>query len=73
VNHKVTKSVNRDSETDEKKIIDSAFNPEVKKNDTGHCKNDKKDVIALKDVSVFRLMMVGVEIPHETMHHVFMS
>jgi hypothetical protein len=73
VNHTITKSVKCDSKSNEKQIIDSALNSVVKKDDTGNGKNDKKDVIAFKNVLVFGLVMIGMEIPHQAVHHVFMS
>jgi hypothetical protein len=45
----------------------------VKKNDTWQSKNHKKDVISFENVGIFGLVMIGVEIPHRTVHNVLMS
>ncbi|GEC73060.1 hypothetical protein FFL01_25990 [Flavobacterium flevense] len=73
MDQEITNSVNGDTEAYEKQIVDAALNSVIKKNDAGNGKNDKKNVVAFKHVFVFRLMMVFMKIPHESVHDVFMS
>jgi len=72
VNHKITESVKCDSQSDEKQIIHSALYAKVEKNDAGKGKNHEENVISFENISVFRLVMIGMKIPHQTVHNVFM-
>ena len=50
VNHEITKSINGDSESNEKQIVDSAFYSIIKKHDARNGKNDKKNIISFKNM-----------------------
>lgn len=71
VNHKIAKTIDGDSQSNEKQIIDSALYTIVKKDDAGNGKNDKKDVVALKNMLIFGLVMIGVKVPHQAVHDIF--
>jgi len=72
VNQKVTGTVKRNAASNKKQIIESALNTKVKQDDTRNRKNDKENIIALKSMLVFWLMMIGVKIPHKSVHYIFM-
>ena len=72
VNHKITDSVKCDSKSNEKQMIHSALYPKIKKNDARYGKNDKENIVSFENISVLRLVMIGVKIPHKTVHYVFM-
>jgi hypothetical protein len=71
--HKIAKPIGSNTKTDKKQIIHSSLHAKIKKYNTGNGKNYKKYIVALECMSVFGLVMVGVKIPHEPMHDVFMS
>jgi hypothetical protein len=73
MHHEIAKSVKSDSHGYEKKIIHATLYPEVKKNNTRNGKNHKKNVVAFKNMGVFRLVMIGMKIPHQSVHDVFMG
>ena len=69
MNHEITKSINGNSKANEKQIIESAFDSIIKKDDTRNGKNDKKDIVAFKNVLIFRLVMISMDmmLEHATM------
>jgi hypothetical protein len=73
VYREIAKTVKGNAQTNEKFVVHTSFYPEVKKDDAGYGKNDKKDVIALKNTCIFRLMMIGMKIPHQAVHNVFVG
>jgi hypothetical protein len=54
-------------------MIYTTLYAEVKKNNTRNGKNHKKDVVAFKNMGIFGLVMVGMKIPHQSVHDVFMG
>jgi hypothetical protein len=72
MNHEITESVKCDSESDEKKIAHPLLYAIVKKNDAGCGKNHKEDIIPFENISIFGLVMIGMKIPHQTMHYILM-
>jgi hypothetical protein len=64
MNHEITKSIKSDAESNEKKIVHSALNAKVKKHNAGQRKNHKKDIVALKNICVLRLVVIRMKIPH---------
>lgn len=71
MDQEITQAVEHDTKADKKFVIQAALYSVVKQGDAWRCKNDKKDVVAFKDIGIFRLVMIGVEIPHRSVHHVF--
>jgi hypothetical protein len=71
VNHKIAKTICGDSAGNEKQIIESTLNAKIKKCNARNSKNDKENIVALKSVFVFWLMVICVKIPHQSMHNVF--
>ncbi len=70
VNQKITYSISGNATCYKKQIIETALDSKVKKNDAWNGENDKKDIITLKSMFVFWLVMICVEIPHQPMHNV---
>jgi hypothetical protein len=64
VYHKIAKSVERNTQSDEKQVVKMSCRAKVKKHDTGNGKNDKKDVVSFKNIGIFGLVMVGMKVPH---------
>jgi hypothetical protein len=73
VNHEIAKTISCDTQRDEKQIIHSSLHTKIEKHDAGSSKNDKKYIVALKCMLVFGLVMVGVKIPHESVHNVLVG
>jgi hypothetical protein len=73
MNHKIANAIKRDAASDEKQIIHSALNTKIKKYNTGNGKNDKENVVSLKGMFVFWLVVISVKIPHESVHNVFVG
>jgi hypothetical protein len=73
MHHEIAKSVKGDSQSYEKKIVHPSFYSEVKKNNTRNGKNHKKDIVAFEHMGVLGLVMVGMKIPHQSVHDVFVS
>src|SRR3970040_1409453 len=71
--HEITKSVKCDPESDEKQIVHAALYAKVKKSDAGCCENHKKDIVSFENVGIFGLVMIGMEIPHRSVHNVLVS
>tara|TARA_R110000868_G_scaffold36900_4_gene130494 strand:- start:593 stop:859 length:267 start_codon:yes stop_codon:yes gene_type:complete len=72
VNHKITKPIGSDSQSNEKQIIDAALDTKIKKSDAGDGKNDKENVVPFKRMGIFRLVMIFVKIPHQAVHNILM-
>jgi hypothetical protein len=72
VNHEITESVKCDSESNEKQIIHTALHAKVEKNDAGKGKNHKENIISFENICIFWLVMIGMKIPHQTVHNVLM-
>jgi len=68
--HKVADSVKCYAAGDKKQIIESTLNTKIKKHNTWNGKNDKENIITLKSMFVFGLMMICVKIPHESVHNI---
>lgn len=73
MNQKIADAVKSYAQTNEKKIIDSALDPIIKKDDAGNGKNDEENIVAFENMGIFGLVMVGMKIPHQSVHHVFMG
>ena len=73
MNHEIAKSVKCESQAYEKKIVDPSFHAIVKKHDAGYGENHKENIVPLENSSVFRLVVIGVKIPHQTVHNILMS
>jgi len=73
VHDKITQAVSKNSQANEKSVIETGFCPKIKQEDAGNGKNHEKQIVALKNMGVFRLVMVFVQIPQKTVHHKFMS
>lgn len=71
VHDKITQSVGKNSQTDEEAVIKTGLCPKIKQQNTGNGKNHEKQIIALENMGVFRLVVIGVQIPQKTVHHVF--
>ena len=41
-------------------MIHSALYPKIKKNDARYGKNDKENIVSFENISVLRLVMIGV-------------
>jgi hypothetical protein len=72
VYHEIAKTVKCDSESNEEQIVHASFYAKIKKNDTRCGKNHKKDIVSFENVGIFGLVMIGVKIPHQSMHNIFM-
>jgi hypothetical protein len=73
VNGEIGKAVASNAQTYKKEVIKTSIGTEVKKYDAGYGKNDKENIISLKNMGVFGLVMVCVKIPHKTVHHIFVG
>jgi hypothetical protein len=72
VHQKIGCAIGHDSEAYEKTKIESGLCTEKHEQKTRNGKNDKKEVIALEGL-MLRIVVVIMEIPHESVHHVFMG
>jgi hypothetical protein len=64
MNHEIRKSIGCNSKSDEEQIVNSSFNAIVEKHDTRHGKKSQKISLRSKNISVLRLMMIFMKIPH---------
>jgi uncharacterized membrane protein len=71
VHNKITQSVSKNSQSNEKLVVKTSFCPKIKQQNTGYGKNHEKQIIALENMGVFGLVMVGMQIPQKTVHHKF--
>lgn len=73
MNHKIAKSIEHNSESNEKQVIHTTLHAKIEKYDTWQSKNHEKYIISFKNISIFGLMVIGVKIPHQTVHHILMG
>jgi hypothetical protein len=71
VHDKIAQSVSKNPQSDEELVVKTSFCPEVKQQNTRYGKNHEKQIISLENMSVFRLVMVGMQIPQKSVHHKF--
>ena len=72
MNHEITESIKSDSESNEKQIVHPALHTKIKENDARKGKNHKEDIVSFENIGVFWLVMIGMKIPHQTVHYVLM-
>jgi hypothetical protein len=63
VNHKITQTVKHNSQTYEEFVIQTSINSIVKCYTWGG--KITKDIVSFKNISIFWLVVIGMEIPHE--------
>jgi hypothetical protein len=64
MDHEITQTVKHNSQSNEEFIVQTSFDAIIKQYDTWNSKNDKKDIIPFKNIRVFWLMMISMEVPH---------
>lgn len=71
VHQEIRNTVKQDTESNEKQVIDAVDGAQGHEDHARYSKDEEEDIVAFEDAR-FRLMMVAVEMPHETVHDIFM-
>jgi hypothetical protein len=71
VHQKIGKTIDGNAHTDIETHIESAGHSEKHQDHTWNGKNQKEGIILFEETG-FRLMVVFMEIPAKTVHHIFM-
>jgi hypothetical protein len=71
VHNKIAQSISKNPQSDKESVIETGFGTKVKQQNTWDSKNHEKQIIAFKNMGVFGLVVVGVQIPQESVHHKF--
>ena len=71
VHDKIAQTVSKNTQADKETIIKTSCCSEVKQQDTGNGKNHEKQIVALENMGVLGLVVIGVQIPQKSVHHIF--
>lgn len=72
VHEKIGEAVDGDTESDVKTKIHFVHHAEINQDHTRYSEDQKEGIVLFEEAG-FGLMMILVEIPAESMHHVFMG
>lgn len=71
VHDKIAQSISKNPQSNEELVIKPGFRSKIKQQNAWYGKNHEKQIIAFENMGVFGLVMVGVQIPKESVHHKF--
>ena len=69
---KIGHAIQRDAQAYPKQVVVALSHSQVQADDSGYSKNQKEEIIVLKEAGRFFLVVVLVEVPKDAMHDVFM-
>ena len=72
VHDKIAQTVSKNPQSDEKAVIETRIRTKIKQQDAGNGKNHEKQIVALENMGVLGLVVIGVQIPQKSVHHIFM-